>query len=477
MFGEDNWGEVKGEVMTTRLEPGRKSQSPARDHCMAPGRVTDAPLGDHRYTRMFPGLPHLSIGPDVLHAVGRAGGACDIRNSLRSEASTVAAGWPVFGQFIAHDITADRSPVTHHDDAALLRNARSARLDLECMYGDGPIGSPYLFSRSDPAKMLLGVNDHGAADDLPRNQEGIALVGDPRQDVHLLISQMHVAMLKAHNRLVGRLREDGVSEADLAAEARRALTWHYQWTVLFDFLPTTIGEERTRQLLRDGPRFFKPAGAVSIPFEFADAAYRFGHSQMREAYLIQRGGDALTLFPDLIGFRPVASDRVVDWSLLVDIPGQPLAARARPIDGCLPEPLLKLPVDITGNLDDQDFESLAVRDLVRGVATGLPSGEAVARTVGEEALRPEEIGLSEFGWSGETPLWYYLLKEAEAREDGEHLGPVGSLIVGEVLLGIVDGDPESFRSVDRDWIPTLPSRVPDRFTLADLLVPHDASPT
>ena len=443
---------------------------------MAPGRATDEPLSGHRYTRMFPNLPHLSIGPDVIHAVGRAGGACDIRNSLRNEASTVAAGWPVFGQFVAHDITADRSPVTHHDDEALLRNARSARLDLECMYGDGPIGSPYLFSRKDPAKMLLGTNDLGAADDLPRNQEGTALVGDPRQDVHLLISQMHVAMLKAHNRLVDRLREDGVADADLAAEARRALTWHYQWTVLFDFLPTTIGAARTQELLHDGPRFFRPKGKVAIPFEFADAAYRFGHSQMRDAYRIQRSGDELTLFPGLIGFRPVSSDRVIDWSLLFDIPGQTLAARARPIDGCLPEPLLKLPVDITGTLDDQDFESLAVRDLQRGVATGLPSGEAVATLVGETPLGREDIGLSEFGWSGETPLWYYLLKEAEVCEDGERLGPVGSLIVGEVLLGIVDGDPESFRSVDPSWRPTLPSRTRGQFGLADLLVPAtDAS--
>jgi hypothetical protein len=249
------------------------------------------------------------------------------------------------------------------------------------------------------------------------------------------------------------------------------LTWHYQWIVLFDFLPTTIGEERARKLLHDGPRFFRPAGAVSIPFEFADAAYRFGHSQMRDAYRVQRGGDELTLFPDLIGFRPVASDRVVDWSLLFDVPGKPLATRARPIDGCLPEPLLKLPVDITGKLEDQDFESLAVRDLQRGVATGLPSGEAVARLVGEQPLRREEIGLSAFGWSGETPLWYYLLKEAEVFEGGERLGPVGSLIVGEVLLGIVDGDPESFRSVNPSWRPTLPSRAPDRFSLSDLLAP------
>jgi len=443
---------------------------------MAPGRTAEVSLGGHRYTRMFPDLPHLGIGPEIVHALGRAGGACDSRNSRRNESTGVAAGWPVFGQFIAHDITADRSPVTHHDDAAMIRNARSARLELESMSGDGPIGNPFLFSRKDAAKMLLGLNDRGLADDLPRNQEGIALVGDPRQDVHLLISQMHVAMLKAHNRLVDRLREDGVSEGDLVAEARRALTWHYQWAVLHDFLPTTIGEQRTRKLLSDGPRFFQPTGTVSIPFEFADAAFRYGHSQMRHSYRVQRGGPELTLFPDLIGFRPVTHDRAVDWSLLFDVPGEPPAARARPIDGCLPEPLLKLPLDITGELDDEDFESLAVRDLQRGVATGLPSGEAIAGFVGEEPLRPADIGLSEFGWQGETPLWYYLLKEAEVREDGERLGPVGSLIVGEVLLGIIDGDPESFRSVDRSWRPTLPSRSLDTFRLADLLVPHAEVP-
>jgi len=166
----------------------------------------------------------------------------------------------------------------------------------------------------------------------------------------------------------------------------------------------------------------------------------------------------------------VPADRVIDWSMFFDLPGEPPAQRARPIDACLPQALLSLPVDITGELDERDYESLAVRDLQRGVATGLPSGESIARLVGEEPLGPDQIGLREFGWSGETPLWYYLLKEADVREDGERLGPVGSLIVGEVLLGIVDGDPESFRSVDPAWRPTLPSRNPGRFTMADLLV-------
>jgi len=450
----------------------RKNEQPqsARDHCLAPARTTEGGSGAHRYTRMFPDLPHLTIDPMVLHAVGRAGGACDSTKSPRQEARTIAAGWPVFGQFIAHDITADRSPVTHHDDETMLRNIRSARLNLECLYGEGPVGNPFLFSRKDPAKLLLGLNDQGFADDLPRNQEGIALVGDPRQDVHLLVSQMQVAMIKAHNRLVDRLRQAGVAEADLFNGSRQALTWHYQWTALFEFLPVAIGEQRVRRLLDEGPRFFRPGSAVSIPFEFADAAYRYGHCQMRQTYRVQRRGHELNLFPDLMGFRAVPASRVIDWSMLFDVPGEPPALRARPIDGCLPDALLNLPVAITGQLDDQDYESLAVRDLQRGVATGLPSGESIARLVGEEPLHPDEIGLGEFGWSGETPLWYYLLKEAEVREEGEHLGPVGSLIVGEVLLGIVDGDPESFRSTDPAWRPTLPSRGPGRFTIADLLV-------
>ncbi len=456
--------------MATTIDRKHDQSRPTRDHCLAPSRTTESATGDHRYTRMFPDLPHLDIDPPLLHAIGRAGGACDTMNAARQEARTVAAGWPAFGQFIAHDITADRSPVTHHDDAAMLRNIRSARLNLECLYGDGPSGNPYLFSRNDPAKLLLGLNDKGLPEDLPRNQEGIALVGDPRQDVHLLVSQLQVAMIKAHNRLVDRLRDDGVAEGNLFDDARRALMWHYQWIALFEFMPTAIGEERARRLMDEGPRFFRPRGAISIPFEFADAAYRYGHCQIRQTYRVQRGGDDLRLFPDLIGFHPVPADRVIDWSMLFDLPGGPPALRSRPIDACLPEALLNLPVAITGELEDHDYESLAVRDLQRGVATGLPSGESIAKLVGEEPLRPDEIGLRNFGWSGETPLWYYLLKEAEVREEGERLGPVGALIVGEVLLGIVDGDPESFRSVEPDWTPTLPSRSPDRFSIIDLLV-------
>lgn len=383
------------------------------------------------------------------------------------EARSAAAGWPIFGQFVAHDITADRSPVTHHDDATLIRNMRSARLTLEALYGEGPAGNPYMYGRADPSKLLLG-----GSDDLPRNSEGIALVGDPRQDVHGLMSQMQVRMIKAHNLLVDRLREDGVAADSLFEDAQRALRWHYQWAMLFDFLPAVIGPERLSTLLEDGPRFFQPdsSGTVSIPFEFADAAYRYGHSQVRESFRVVTGGPELSLFPDLMGFRPVPRSRVVDWSLLFDVPGRPPAQRARPIDGCLPSALARLPADITGALDDSDYASLAVRDLQRGSGTGLPSGEAVASFTGVAPLSRSEVGLAAFGWSGETPLWYYVVKEAEVCEEGERLGPVGSVIVGEVLLGLVDGDPESFRSVDPSWTPSLPRHDASRFGVADLLL-------
>jgi hypothetical protein len=99
-------------------------------------------------------------------------------------------------------------------------------------------------------------------------------------------------------------------------------------------------------------------------------------------------------------------------------------------------------------------------------------GEAVARRLGVPALGPEQVGLAEHGWTAETPLWFYILREADVLGDGDRLGPVGGRIVGEVIVGLIDRDPESFRSVDPDWTPTLPARA-GTFGLADILVPVD----
>lgn len=406
-------------------------------------------------------LAPLEADETLLHQIGAAGGFCD-GGDCKDEAA-VEAGWPFFGQYVAHDLTADRSPLREHADVAALRNVRSPRANLESLYGGGPLGSPYLYQRADPAKLL--ENDG----DVPRNQEGIALVGDPRNDVHIFMSQLQVAFIAAHNRLVDRLREDGAAEETVFDEARRSLTWHYQWVIVNGLLTSLTGDTLVAELLSSGRRWYRPDGQPFIPLEFADAAYRYGHSQIRQLYRVQEGGPARPVFPDLIGFGPIG-DRRVDWALLFDVPGRPPAQRAKPIDGQLPRSLIELPQAITGAVQEEAYRSLAARDLERGQGTGLPSGESVARHIGAQPLSPDEVGLAAFGWEGETPLWLYILREASVRQDGERLGEVGGQIVAEVLIGIIAADPESYLALDPAWTPTLPSHGP-RFGLSDLLVP------
>jgi hypothetical protein len=433
----------------------------ARDHCLAPERV-DAPLGGGRYQLLFDDLPPLVADDAALHALGAPGGPCDLGDDDAGSDADVPAVWPFFGQFIAHDITADRSPVTAHADLEQLRNARVPKINLEGMYGVGPIGAPFLYRKDDPAKLLLSA-DGG---DLPRNREGIALVGDPRNDVQLLTGQLTVAFIRLHNRLVDRLRADGVAEDELYAEARRAATWHYQHIVVREFLPGLIGEELTAELLADGPRFYRvdPADPY-LPFEFADAAYRYGHAQIRATYMVNPSFGPVPLFPDLMGFGPVPPERAVDWQLL-------LAQRAKRIDLRLPGPLIALPTEVSGSAPGTDYASLATRDLQRGQAVGLASGEAIARRLGITPLTPEQAGLREHGWTLETPLWLYVLREADVLHDGQRLGPVGGRIVGEVLVGLIAADPESFLAVHPEWTPTLPARGA-AFGLADVLEPPD----
>jgi Animal haem peroxidase len=430
-----------------------------RDHCLAPERV-DAPIGEGgRYGRMFD-LPALEADEKLLLELGAAGGFCD--GGDRADDARVEAGWPFFGQFVAHDLTADRSPLRAQTDLAALRNMRSPRANLESLYGGGPAGTPYLYSRDDPAKLL--ENDG----DLPRNQEGIALIGDPRNDVHVFISQLQVAFIRAHNLLVERLREDGVDDGDLFAEARRALTWHYQWLIVNDFLTGLVGPDLVEELLETGARFYHADGEPFIPLEFADAAYRYGHSQIRQLYQLRPDGPSYAVFPDLLGFGPVG-DRKVDWSLLFDVPGRPPAQRAKPIDGQLPRSLIQLPQAITGAVDESAYRSLAARDLERGQGTALPSGEAVARLIGADVVTEAELGLRDHGWHGETPLWLYVLLESSARRAGDRLGEVGGRIVAEVLHGVIAADPESYLALEPAWSPTLPTRS-ETFQLADLLI-------
>jgi len=141
---------------------------------------------------MFPDLPGATFDDDRLLALGIEGSICD-GGACDSEGH-VEAGQPFFGQYIAHDLTADRSPLRAHGDIEALRNVRSPRANLEALYGGGPVGSPYLYDQADPAKLLPGLDGR----DVPRNQQGIALIGDPRNDVHAFMTGLQVAFIHAH---------------------------------------------------------------------------------------------------------------------------------------------------------------------------------------------------------------------------------------------------------------------------------------
>jgi hypothetical protein len=159
----------------------------------------------------------------------------------------------------------------------------------------------------------------------------------------------------------------------------------------------------------------------------------------------------------------------VDWKYFFRVddnfPPQP----SKKIDTSLAHSLIDLPQSVVGETEIPEQHSLAYRDLERGLALDLPSGEAVSRAMDVEPLTEDEVGLAKTGYHGETPLFYYILKEAEVRTGGERLGDVGGRIVAEVLLGLIDGDPTSYRNAESEWRPTLPGDQQGHFSMADLL--------
>ena len=115
--------------------------------------------------------------------------------------------------------------------------------------------------------------------------------------------------------------------------------------------------------------------------------------------------------------------------------------------------LIQLPIALTGEVEIADYHSLAVRDLQRGQGVGLPSGEAIARHMEIDPLSAEQVGIASVGWRGETPLWYYVLRESDICTGGDRLGPVGGRIVADVLVGLIDADAASYRLSQQEWRP------------------------
>jgi hypothetical protein len=448
------------------------------------------------------------------------------------------AGYTYFGQFVDHDITFDPvSSLTRQDDPDALVDFRTPRFDLDSLYGRGPSDQPYLY---DPDGLHLTLGRKLSEDprtegpDLERVGSGRAIIGDPRNDENLIVSQLQVAFLRLHNAVINLVgpANSNLSKSDVFKLAQQTVRWHYQWVVIHDFLRRLVGPEVIDDILPTSP-YTTPGGAAInlsaprlrfyhwrkqpyMPVEFSVAAYRFGHSMVRPSYLINevartdppvQGASRIPLFSQtgqekqsLNGFRPLPDAWGVQWKFFLSgINGpDPTGAEHLPqpsykLDAVLSHPLGALtdatagPEVLVAGFEPAIAQSLAVRNLLRGLRMGLPSGQDVARTMGIEPLNDEELlgGLTLDGetladLAGHAPLWFYILKEAEKHAESAHLGPVGGRIVAEVLIGLLAGDPLSYLKVQPSWQPTLPAATAGSFTLSDLInvaVPAPDTPT
>jgi hypothetical protein len=454
-----------------------------------------------RFGRMFPGLPPFvpadSRSRAALTDLGRSGGPLDARDPLGEGPVRLitnpelsprnrdnpfhTAGTTFLGQFLDHDMTFDTtSRLAVPTPPESTPNTRTPALDLDSVYGGGPVASPALY---EPDRIKLRIESGGRFEDVPRAGDGTAIIADPRNDENVIISGLQAAMILAHNRTVDHLRGQGVPTNRLYEQARQLLTWHYQWIVVHEFLPQVVGFGVTQDILTHGRRFYRPEpGPAFIPVEFQGAAYRFGHSMVRPSYRANLAGnpDGSAFFGfifdpagqgqadpvDLRGGRR-ARRRFIGWQTFFSFGDGQVRPNKR-IDRSISTPLFNLPLGAIASGDPPT--SLPQRNLLRHLTWSLPSGQRVANTMGWSALTLDELAHYGLGLERNSPLWYYVLAEAELIGDGVVLGPAGARIVGEVFVGLLQLDSRSYlRAAPAGWRPTLPAQSPGTFATTDLL--------
>jgi hypothetical protein len=94
----------------------------------------------------------------------------------------------------------------------------------------------------------------------PATARELPLIGDPRNDENIMLSQLHMALLRFHNCVVEDVKDDlgpGFTNEEIFHQAQRVVRWHYQWMVLNEFLKKTVGAQLVADVLRDRPKFYK----------------------------------------------------------------------------------------------------------------------------------------------------------------------------------------------------------------------------
>lgn len=432
---QNTLGSPSGHGSTERglLEAAVKTAAPLSAKPATP------PKFDGRFGRMFPGLRGAAFFDADLLSLAELMNAVDGLDTPETEVDSeenlgLPAGYTYFGQFVDHDISLDAVSLSmKQEDLNITENFRTPALDLDSLYGRGPDDQPYMYGPDgtfllSQRPLLSGPGGAPLTLDLPRFN-GRAIIGDKRNDENIIVSQLHGLFLRFHNLLMQKMNMS-------FAEARRQTQWHYQWLVLFDYLPRIAGADVVSSILphiasgksitTDKPdlKLFSWAKFPFMPVEFAGAAYRFGHSMVRPIYRLnssdaigdqQEDKGRLKVFKAPIngealnGFREFPDTLGIDWDLFFETKGRLLKDdfigkdRIQPaykIDTSLVFPLSALP-EFSNNEGKPNpagaVNALALRNLKRGMMLMLPSGQAVAQFMidhgvqGVRVLADEEL--------------------------------------------------------------------------------------
>jgi hypothetical protein len=422
------------------------------------------------FRRRFPHLAAHRPPDELLEHLGEPDGPMSERKSLWADDSydspNLKAGYTFFAQFLFHDLTyelvrrlsTERSPNTVQGGPASLR--------LHTLYGPGPEMAPHLYAFYDQGYFSGRLLDApaGTKQDPPRNRQGQALLADPRNDENVVLAQLHLGLVRFHNAVVEQIASTGDSGTVLFEEAQRQVRWHYQWALVNDFLPRLAGEAQVEAAL--DRTFAGPDATVGLPLEVAHGVLRYVYSQVRLQYRLNDEASVALLPADenddtLLRHRSqsIPSRLKVDWARFFDLDDGPTQP-SKLIDTKITPAFLDLPL-----VEDPRpaRRSVAVRFFLQGKRAGLPSGEDVARALGEPATLPTTAALRKLGLRA-TPLLYYVLAEAEHQfqdTGADRLGPVAGWLLADALIGRLRRDPQSYLNAHPDFTPD------DAFTGAD----------
>ncbi|CAG9172635.1 peroxidase family protein [Cupriavidus pampae] len=460
------------------MEPTPQNHGQCTAHANAPRSNVVKP---GRFGRLFPELPPWTTG-DTAKDRAVASELATAMHANQPIDGVIPAGFTYLGQFIDHDMTFDPTSIGENAvDLDDLKNFRTPALDLDCLYGSGPRDQPFLYLRSSGTKseqFIVGPvvrppagapgADHsqaialdGHTYDLPRVCDGIsehtAILGDRRNDENLIVAQLHRTMLHFHNAVCLHFPQSDFRTV------RKTVMHYYQHVLLNQFLPMIAGKTETAEALAQLKYYRIGVGEAAtepfIPLEFSGAAYRFGHSMIRSGYKFNAvfPGNSTNLIFQFTGsgFPPALHHYPTNWLLnwkqfFPDLGGSPQVTKA--IDPLLAPELVIGP----------DKVPLALLNLERGSTLHycLPSGQQVSKRMctkplSKEALESGPTGavIKKFNLGENTPLWFYILKEAEVSAGGTHLGPIGGTIVAEVMVGLLRSDPESVLNSTADALP------------------------